>query len=46
MLFDQLHHFDGGPLDGALRDASAAAGEEVPAGAVGMLLDFGVLRGA
>jgi len=46
VLFDQLHHFDGGPLDEALRDASAAAGEEVPAGAVGMLLDFGVLRGA
>jgi hypothetical protein len=45
-LFDQLHHFDGRPLDDALRDASAAAGEEVPAAAVGMLLDFGVLRGA
>lgn len=45
-LFDQLHHFDGRALDEALRDASAAAGEEVPAEAVGMLLDFGVLRGA
>lgn len=45
-LFDQLHRFDGRPTDEALRDASAAAGEEVPAGAVGMLLDFGVLRGA
>ncbi len=44
-LFDQLHHFDGRPLDDALRAASAAAGEDVPAGAIGMLLDFGILRG-
>jgi hypothetical protein len=46
VLFDQLHHFDGRALDDALRDASAAAGEPVPAEAVGVLLDFGVLRGA
>ena len=46
VLFDQLHHFDGRPLDDALRAASASAGEEVPPGAIGMLLDFGVLRGA
>ena len=44
VLFDQLHHFDGRPLDEALRAASAAAGEEVPAGAIGMLVDFGVLH--
>lgn len=44
-LFDQLHRFDGRPLEDALRDATEAAGQDVPAGAIGMLLDFGVLRG-
>ena len=32
-------------LEDALRDATEAAGQDVPAGAIGMLLDFGVLRG-
>jgi hypothetical protein len=45
-LFDQLHHFDGRPIEEALRDASAAAGEEVPSAAVGMLVDFDILRRA
>ncbi len=45
-LFDQLHHFDGRPIEEALSDASASAGEEVPPEAVGMLVDFDVLRGA
>lgn len=45
-LFDQLHHFDGRPIEEALRDASASAGEEVPPEAVGMLVDFDILRGA
>lgn len=44
-LFDRLHCFDGREVADALRAASDEAGEEVPAGAVRMLLDFGVLRG-
>ena len=43
VLFDQLHHFDGRPTDAALAAATVAAGEEVPADAVAMLVDFGVL---
>lgn len=44
-LFDQLHRFDGRPVEVALREASASAGQEVPPGAVGMLVDFDILRG-
>ncbi len=45
-LFDVLHHFDGRATVDALADASEVAGQEVPPGAIRMLLDFGVLRPA
>lgn len=44
VLFDRLHWFDGRELGEALRGASEEAGEEVPVGAVMMLVDFGILR--
>lgn len=45
-LFDQLHHFDGRDVGEALRAATEAAGEEVPAEAVAMLLEWDILRAA
>lgn len=44
VLFDVLHHFDGRPLAEAISQATEAAGEPVPEGAIRMLIDFGVLR--
>ena len=43
-LFDVMHHFDGRPVAECLRDASQAAGEPVPPGAIRMLIDFRILR--
>lgn len=43
-LFDRLHHFEGRGLHDALIVASEAAGEEVPEGAIAMLLEWGILR--
>ena len=43
-LWEVLYCFDGRATDEALARASAAAGQPVPAGAVAMLVDAGILR--